>query len=545
MHDRERIRPGVPFDEAIAQGLRSSRAVVALISPGCNSSAHCKAELRTALALGKYVVPVLCCGMEFGQVPRVFSKYQCRRVPAPQSASANANANAKDDEAKLVAEQLRRAVQDAWLRVRRWRDPLPDDEAEAAVREAMGLAADGAALARARERGRRHVWFSRRPAVGHFVGRGAELRRVGETLERRGSAVVVATGIPGVGKSELVARFAESEGLRFDVVAWLRAETRSSLAGDMARLGAELGVPFDERDSLEQRAERVCRWLGEGRSGGALLVFDNADDFAAVRGSREHGLCDLRPRGVRCQTLVTTRSRAGWDLAEQVLVEPLPAGLSVALLRALGLSEAELEGAAELCAAVGQLPLAVSALGGYVKTSGRRRTCASALSDVRAQLASRAGGERETTVSAALATVRRALGPEALGALEELSVVAADGVPVGVLPGVTDGAFDSLHEWNLVSGVDEAATFRVHRLVQEEARQSMSDGRRRAVLSAVVAALGEASSGFNEHLAASWEAVRRVSAHAEQCAGLSLGEPELSMHFLTLLGRMAVFLGLG
>ena len=72
-----------------------------------------------------------------------------------------------------------------------------------------------------------------------FAGREAELEALDEALTRTDRAVIAQaiTGLGGVGKSQLAARFVSERANEFDVVAWIRAEDGGT--ADLALLAAE------------------------------------------------------------------------------------------------------------------------------------------------------------------------------------------------------------------------------------------------------------------------------------------------------------------
>nr|MDT0666728.1 NB-ARC domain-containing protein [Micromonospora sp. DSM 115978] len=79
--------------------------------------------------------------------------------------------------------------------------------------------------------------------LAHFVGRDALLDDLADGLRAGGSAAVCAlSGMGGVGKTALAVEYAYRNAGRFDVVWWVAAENPDLVDGQLADLGAELGL---------------------------------------------------------------------------------------------------------------------------------------------------------------------------------------------------------------------------------------------------------------------------------------------------------------
>ncbi|MEU7820161.1 tetratricopeptide repeat protein [Catellatospora sp. NPDC049133] len=120
-------------------------------------------------------------------------------------------------------------------------------------------------------------------AAAHFQDRSWEMKALRAAVGGRGRVALVALpGERGAGKTQLAAAFArECDTAGFDLVAWLNAES-GAVAG-LAQLARARGLGGAD-DAPEVLAELVVRWLGEGGRARRLVVFDNVDDPAALRG---------------------------------------------------------------------------------------------------------------------------------------------------------------------------------------------------------------------------------------------------------------------
>jgi tetratricopeptide (TPR) repeat protein len=239
---------------------------------------------------------------------------------------------------------------------------------------------DDAALAAARERLARlpleevpapaalppgsRLPFARNP---HFVGREPDLRCLAQTLKGGQTAVVgqiaAATGLGGIGKSQLAVEFAHRYGQFFaGGVFWLSFADPQAVPAEIAACGGAAGLDLRADFTalpLEEQVRRVLStWSGPLPR---LLIFDNCEDEAL--------LARWRPPGGGARVLVTSR-RGEWDPELGVACLPLDVlsrAESVALLRGLrpDLSTAE---AGAIAAELGDLPLALHVAGRFLAT---------------------------------------------------------------------------------------------------------------------------------------------------------------------------------
>ncbi|WP_157419346.1 NB-ARC domain-containing protein, partial [Actinomadura formosensis] len=213
-----------------------------------------------------------------------------------------------------------------------------------------------------------------------FVGRGGELEELDAALRAPGGVVVAAVhGLGGVGKSTLAARYAAThagnaaaEGRTrhgkavFHPVWWITADTAAAVQAGLAGLAAALQPELKTALELEALAERGLAWLGH--HSGWLVVLDNVTDPAHI--------APLMDRTMRGRVLVTSRLGQGWHrLGARVLrLDVLTEEQAVDLLTQIagptgpdtGSSGADLDGATELVAELGFLPLAVEQAAAYL-----------------------------------------------------------------------------------------------------------------------------------------------------------------------------------
>ncbi len=200
----------------------------------------------------------------------------------------------------------------------------------------------------------------RLPALhASFVGRARELALLDEALTGSGAAVVQAVhGLGGIGKSTLAAHWAGARREVDNPVWWITADSSGALATGLAALAAAL-QPALARLPQDQLKERALQWLAT--HDGWLLILDNVTDPEDVQ--------PLLAHADKGRILITSRRASGWhDTAEPIHLDTLTPDEAHTLLTRILTGDAtraaaDLDGAAELCAEVGYLPLAIEQVG--------------------------------------------------------------------------------------------------------------------------------------------------------------------------------------
>ncbi|MEU5898206.1 MULTISPECIES: tetratricopeptide repeat protein [Streptomyces] len=298
------------------------------------------------------------------------------------------------------------------------------------------------------------------------------------------TVVHAVTGARGVGKTQLAAAYARRRIVEgWPIVAWIAAESGGRLAAGLADLAAELGVRGPE-DDVATAARAALAWIGRNSDVPCLIVVDNATDPDEVAA--------WLPVAGRAQIVVTTTVRSFGNIAgAQVDVDVFTAEEALDFLAKRSGCAADADGAAELAAELGHLPLALAQAAEVIR--GRGGDYRSYLERLRAypvrEVLAKVPGERypHRVAEAVLLAVDEAEGRCGEGGglvrllLDMLALLSPDGVPREVLAGAVgtgtaqdaaavDGALGALADASLLTRVGDDAVA-VHRLVQRVLRE--------------------------------------------------------------------------
>lgn len=221
-----------------------------------------------------------------------------------------------------------------------------------------------------------------------FTGRESELAFIDRefaSFHDTNPTRVVVHGMPGLGKSQLVLRYAQQAYNRhtYSHIFWLSATTVEKVTQGLARILVLVDDPdHDDRNRWDQAVQLVAvrRWLEHSQNYGChrwLLILDNVTEDT-VQFIREN-MPQQNPSG---SILITTRTQHVAKAAAKVAgqehtifeLKALSTEHSVdLLLRKAGIQSKtpnDLESAEKLVRRIGCLPLAVEQAGSYMKGSG-------------------------------------------------------------------------------------------------------------------------------------------------------------------------------
>ncbi|MBV9791303.1 MAG: tetratricopeptide repeat protein, partial [Chloroflexi bacterium] len=202
-----------------------------------------------------------------------------------------------------------------------------------------------------------------------FVGREQTMSQLAHAL-KAGTTVAIgqlqvaaATGLGGIGKTQLACEFVHRYGQFFPGgVLWLNFADPEAVPAEVAACGGADGMQLSPEFGAQSLDEQVRRVLTAWSSPiPRLLVFDNCEDETLLE--------QWKPKYGGCRVLITSR-RAQWDATlgvQPLRLEVLVRTESIALLRRfrpdLPDTSAELDA---IAAALGDLPLAMHLAGSFL-----------------------------------------------------------------------------------------------------------------------------------------------------------------------------------
>ena len=113
-----------------------------------------------------------------------------------------------------------------------------------------------------------------------FTGRESVLSQLQEALAARGR--VALSGLGGVGKTQTVLEYSHRHLEEYDYIFWISAASREALLSSYVTIADLLKLPEFTAKEQALAVAAAKRWLSYHE--GWLLILDNADDLAMVRG---------------------------------------------------------------------------------------------------------------------------------------------------------------------------------------------------------------------------------------------------------------------
>jgi tetratricopeptide (TPR) repeat protein len=429
--------------------------------------------------------------------------------------------------------------------LRRLHDAVLQQEVAIAPRDAPGPSRELAGAAPGAHRARR-VRFNVPLAAAHFAGRSAELDAIDEALGVADRAVVTQaiTGVGGVGKSLLAARYVQQHAHEYDIVAWIRAEDGG--VTDLSELAAALGLPVRPMTPAE-RAAATVRWLG-GCDERWLLVLDNVVAPEQLR--------DCCPSPGNGRVIVTTRDCGISQFGPVLRLDVFQEQISVEYLLARAERGADRDGATRLARALGGLPLALSHAGAYCAAGTSfddylellRALPAADLFDSHPEVsyaqtvastwqASMQVAEREAALAREVLAMAAYLAPDAIPR-ELFDVLLDDATDAATRKRLLD-AFNALHRLSLAEVHDTEVS--VHRLLQKIIRDdpvlSADETGHTHALAAVAAAFPD-----NHNQPQTWPQSERLLPHVIAIAATRDTLDEAGQRLVTLLNTATDYL---
>lgn len=200
--------------------------------------------------------------------------------------------------------------------------------------------------------------------AANFVGRNQKIIEINERLQSQQLNPVVVTGMPGIGKSELVLQYAwEYREEYLGGVVWIDARNED-IAAHLIQFAISCDIhPPDKFDIMAQLRYCCQEWNNSQEL--ILIVLDDLDEYNQIS-----PILPILPACVRL--LVTTRRYFSSSL-QPIILDALDADAAVKLLgsvmdayQPVKRVEEEHNSALELCQFLGYLPLAIELVGRYL-----------------------------------------------------------------------------------------------------------------------------------------------------------------------------------
>jgi hypothetical protein len=282
--DHENLDPGAKFKPELDAAARACQICLAVIGPHWLSDKNrerlqdpediTRGEIRTALAAGKTVIPVLAGGANFPPLAA---------LPADIAGLSEDNAHHQ------LEAQYRASFQKLLDTLERRHGLKPRYRRRDGRRQPFHLAGQ--------------------QLTPHFADPTGKLTALHDLLAQNERAALTATtvqGMGGVGKTQLALRYSHAFRDEYDGVWWFRAEENASLQEDALELCRDLAI---ERRDNEEPSRSVARWLKAQPRW--LLVYDNVEDPKAIAAKL--------PEAGGHHVLFTSRNPALDDLAAAAL----------------------------------------------------------------------------------------------------------------------------------------------------------------------------------------------------------------------------------
>ena len=308
------------------------------------------------------------------------------------------------------------------------------------------------------------------------------------------------SGLGGIGKTQTVVEYAYRSRHAYEYILWVQANTQETLLSDFVALAGLLNLPEKEAQEQQIIVQAVKRWLETHN--GWLLIFDNADELAMVRG--------YLPEGNTGHTLLTTRAQAMGGLARKIELDIMePEEGAAFLLRRAGIiaQDAPLDGAStteralaiDIVRTMDGLPLALDQAGAYIEETSESlsnyltlyRTQRAHLLKQRGRLVPTHPDSVATTWSLAFENIER-VNPAAIELMRFCAFLAPDGIPEELImegaphlgPVLQPVAADrtrlntvlaELLKYSLIRRNPTTQMLTIHRLVQAVIKDEMSE----------------------------------------------------------------------
>jgi hypothetical protein len=219
------------------------------------------------------------------------------------------------------------------------------------------------------------------PREGGLIGRETELDRLHKLLQTKKNVCVV-SGMGGVGKTELVRKYATSDDcqtLFTGGVFYLDARSRENIAAEIVALTQYHFQAQIQDDLTDTQKVAQCWQAWKTQTEAVLLILDDVSGLA--KNFKQY----LPPADLgKLRLLITSRDTPDQRITEELPLEVLLPEAAVELLASIIGEERmarETPAAEKLCEELGYLPLALELVGYYLEDEDYQSLSLSAMGD--------------------------------------------------------------------------------------------------------------------------------------------------------------------
>ena len=383
-------------------------------------------------------------------------------------------------------------------------------------------------------------WSSVRSRNGEFIGRDEDLQSITNAFE--GNSVIVLTGPPGIGKSEIALEFFYRHAADYDFACYADGSDIALLNIDLANAAAEYGLPAPREGSPLEIARWLLSWLSTQSKW--LVILDDVRDAAACS--------DLV--SLQCGNVLITTMNEGWPLAGRVI--PISAWARATTIRYLEQKLGPSASVGSLAEVLMDIPLAATQARSYISSTGMSIEEYEGLLQerVRALMDRGETGPHSTTLTAAIDLNVSRLGQHARDLAEICATLAPEAIPIEIFratpswPELFPEAFseelileDAIAELRRQSLVKRDGPFLfMHQLLQRIILESLDNDSRVTAILRASAILAAATPQWTDR-PENWPRCEKLLPHVLEISdSLEQTLPELAAF---LLNRMGTYVG--
>jgi tetratricopeptide (TPR) repeat protein len=351
---------------------------------------------------------------------------------------------------------------------------------------------------------------------------------------------VTLSGMGGVGKTTLATEFAHKYGIFYDLVYWMRGESRDEFLRSCLSLLNELKIPTPDRGRYAEDAYYyiIIKLINDCLPKQSLLIIDNLEAFILVE--------NLSPPQVHI--LYTSRNN---EWKRKLDIDVLKREESIALLLQLaGLDPVLSDQAGVLAEELGDLPLALAQAAAYIKQQQLSsfetylEHYRVSQADILAQKQTQSFlNKREAIVMTTWNTTMQKLSPQAKHLMLFLSYVNPNNIPLRLFDGIEESekTATELTRYSMVQNDNENNVLSIHRLIQFVIRNSLSENQSQEVINLLLTQFDKQVL-FEECQIETWPYSYMLAPHLDQV--LAYTEPQApcdikrKSDLLTILGKI-------